>query len=81
MRLTINRRGSFRGYSDSCYFIDVWIPTIFFAGSAISRSNSLDDTIEIITPVLLRDAAVLVLDLLASLEALQCLMPVMLSPG
>lgn len=44
----------------------------FFSGNDKSRINSPGDTIEFINPALLGDAAVLVLDLLASLENLQC---------
>ena len=60
------------GFSDNFSFGDVWVPTIFFFGDDTSRINSPDDTIEFINPALLGDAAVLILDLLASLEDLQC---------
>jgi len=70
--LTTSRRGTSGGYSDNFYFGYAWIPTISFAGDDISRINSPDDTIEFINPALLGDAAALVLDLLASLEDLQC---------
>ncbi|MCY3991853.1 MAG: M28 family metallopeptidase [Caldilineaceae bacterium] len=70
--LTTSRRGTSGGYSDNFYFGYAWIPTISFAGNDMSRINSPDDTIEFINPALLGDAAVLVLDLLASLEEMQC---------
>ena len=70
--LTTFRRGTSGGYSDNFYFGDAWVPTIFFSGNDKSRINSPGDTIEFINPALLGDAAVLVLDLLASLEDLQC---------
>ena len=70
--LTIIRRGTSGGYSDNFYFGDAWVPTISFSGNDKSRINSPGDTIEFINPALLGDAAVLVLDLLASLEDLQC---------
>ncbi len=70
--LTTSRRGTSVGFSDGFYFGDAWVPTISFAGNDISRINSPVDTIEFINPVLLGDTAVLVLDLLASLEGLQC---------
>ena len=70
--LTTFRRGTSGGYSDNFSFGDAWVPTIFFSGNDKSRINSPDDTIEFINPALLGDTAVLVLDLLASLEDLQC---------
>ncbi|MDE0310750.1 MAG: M28 family metallopeptidase [Caldilineaceae bacterium] len=70
--LTTSRRGTSGGFSDNFYFGYAWVPTISFAGDDISRINSPDDAIEFINPALLGDAAVLVLDLLASLEDLQC---------
>ncbi len=72
VRLTIIRRWLSGGFSDNFSFADAWVPTIFFAGDDTSRINSPDDTIEFINPALLGDTAVLVLDLLASLEDLQC---------
>ena len=70
--LTIGRRWLSGGFSDNFSFGDAWVPTIFFSGNDKSRINSPDDTIEFINPALLGDTAVLVLDLLASLEDLQC---------
>ena len=72
MRLTISRRWVSEGFSDNFSFGDAWVPTISFFGDDISRINSPYDTIEFINPALLGDAAVLVLDLLAALEDLQC---------
>lgn len=72
VRLKIGRRWFSRGFSDNFSFGEAWVPTIFFSANDISRINSPDDTIEFINPALLGDAAVLVLDLLASLEDLQC---------
>ena len=70
--LTIGRRWLSGGFSDNFSFGDAWVPTIFFSANDISRINSPGDTIEFINPALLGDTAVLVLDLLASLEDLQC---------
>ena len=70
--LTTSRRGTSGGFSDNFYFGYAWVPTITFSGNDMSRINSPDDTIEFINPALLGDAAVLVLDLLASFEDLQC---------
>jgi len=70
--LTIIRRWFSGGFSDNFSFGDAWVPTIFFSGDDISRINSPYDTIEFINPALLGDAVVLVLDLLVSLEDLQC---------
>ena len=70
--LTIGRRWISGGFSDNFSFGDAWVPTIFFSGDDTSRINSPGDTIEFINPALLGDAALLVLDLLASLEDLQC---------
>ena len=71
--LTIIKRWfSSGGFSDNFSFANAWIPTIFFSGDDISRINGPYDTIEFINPALLGDAAVLVLDLLASLEDFQC---------
>ena len=61
------------GYSGSDHFsfkYDAEIPIISFFSNDKSRINTRDDTIEFINPVLLGDAALLVLDLLASLEDL-----------
>jgi len=58
--------------SDEQSFRYAWLSTLYFSGNDKSRINSPDDTIEFITPALLGDTAVLVLDLLASLEDLQC---------
>ena len=66
------RRRTSGGYSDNFSFRYAWLSTIFFSGNDKSRINSPDDTIEFINPALLGDTAVLVLDLLASLEDLQC---------
>ena len=59
-----------KGYSgsDHVFFYYAEIPTIYFFGNDKSRINTRGDTIEFINPVLLGDTAVLVLDLLASLE-------------
>ena len=46
------------------------IPVISFFGNDMSRINTRGDTIEFINPLRLRDTAVLILDLLASLEDL-----------
>ena len=70
--LRIGRRWVSEGFSDNFSFGDAWVQTISFAGGDISRINSPYDTIEFINPALLGDTAVLVLDLLASLEDLQC---------
>ncbi|MYC93532.1 MAG: M28 family peptidase [Caldilineaceae bacterium SB0661_bin_32] len=70
--LTIIRRWFSGGFSDYFSFADAWVPTIFFSGDDKSRINSPYDTIEFINPALLGDAALLVLDLLVSLEDLQC---------
>ena len=58
------------GYSgsDHVFFKYNEIPVIPFFGNDRSRINTRGDTIEFINPVLLGDTAVLVLDLLASLE-------------
>ncbi len=72
VRLTIIRRWVSEGFSDNFSFGDAWVPTISFFGDDTSRINSPYDTIEFINPALLGDAAVLVLDLLAALEDLQC---------
>ena len=72
VRLTITRRLPSGAFSDDFIFGDAWVPTIFFIGNDTSRINSPYDTIEFINPALLGDTAVLVLDLLASLEDLQC---------
>ena len=72
VRLTITRRLPSGAFSDDFIFGDAWVPTILFFGDDTSRINSLYDTIEFINPALLGDAAVLVLDLLASLEDLRC---------
>jgi len=66
-RRKIDERGS-----DEKSFRYAWLSTIFFSGNDKSRINGPDDTIDFINPALLGDAAVLVLDLLASLEDLQC---------
>ncbi len=58
------------GSSDEAVFRYRGVPTIYFFGNDKSRINTRDDTIEFINPVLLGDAALLVLDLLASLEDL-----------
>ncbi|MDE0140825.1 MAG: M28 family metallopeptidase [Caldilineaceae bacterium] len=63
---------SYDSRSDQVSFGQAWLSTIVFFGNDISRINSPDDTIEFINPALLGDTAVLVLDLLASLEDLQC---------
>ena len=70
--LTIGRRWLSGGFSDNFSFGDAWVPTIFFSGNDKSRINRPDDKIEFINPTLLGDTVVLVLDLLASLEDLQC---------
>ena len=70
--LTIIRRWFSGGFSDNFSFADAWVPTIFFSGDDKSRINSPYDTIEFINPALLGDTTVLVLDLLAALEDLQC---------
>ena len=70
--LTVGRRWLSGGFSDNFSFGDAWVPIISFAGDDTSRINSPDDTIEFFNPALLGDTAVLVLDLLASLEDLQC---------
>ena len=60
-----------KGYSGSDHVVfkyNAEIPTIYFFGNDKSRINTRGDTIEFINPVLLGDTAVLVLDLLASLE-------------
>ena len=60
-----------KGYSGSDHVVFKYyaeIPTIYFFGNDKSRINTRGDTIEFINPVLLGDTAVLVLDLLASLE-------------
>ena len=72
VRLTTFRRRTSGGYSDNFSFGDAWVPTIFFYGDDKSRINSPYNTIEFINPALLGDAAVLILDLLVSLENLQC---------
>ena len=56
------------GLSDYFFFSQVGVSTIPFSGNDKSRINSPGDTIEFINPALLGDTAVLVLDLLASLE-------------
>ncbi|GEM_PF-832508 len=58
------------GSSDEAVFRRRGVPTIYFFGNDKSRINTRDDRIEFINPVLLGDAALLVLDLLASLEDL-----------
>ena len=61
-----------KGYSgsDHVVFSRVGVSVIPFFGNDRSRINTRGDTIEFINPVLLGDTAVLVLDLLASLEDL-----------
>ena len=56
--------------SDEAVFRHRGVPTIYFFGNDTARANTRDDTIEFINPKLLGDAALLVLDLLASLEDL-----------
>ncbi len=60
------------GYSgsDHVFFGRVGVSVIPFFGNDRSRINTRGDTIEFINPVLLGDTALLVLDLLASLEDL-----------
>ena len=70
--LTTSRRWFSGGFSDYFSFADAWIPTISFSGDDISRINSPYDTIAFVNPALLGDATVLILDLLASLEEVQC---------
>ena len=77
---TVNREGvsvsnmgmregwNISGSSDEAVFRYRGVPTIRFFGNDTSRINTRGDTIEFINPVLLGDTAVLVLDLLASLE-------------
>ncbi len=79
---TVNREGvsvsamgmregwNISGSSDEAVFRHRGVPTIYFFGNDTGRANTEDDTIEFINPVLLGDTAVLVLDLLASLEDL-----------
>ena len=79
---TVNREGvsvsymgiregwNISGSSDEAVFRRRGVPTIRFFGNDTSRINTRGDTIEFINPVLLGDTAVLVLDLLASLEDL-----------
>ena len=79
---TVNREGvsvsamgmregwNISGSSDEAVFRYRDVPTIYFFGNDTARANTRDDTIEFINPVLLGDAALLVLDLLASLEDL-----------
>ena len=59
-----------KGYSgsDHVVFSRVGVSVISFFGNDMSRIHTRGDTIEFINPVLLGDTAVLVLDLLASLE-------------
>ena len=61
-----------KGYnsSDHVVFSRVGVSVIRFFGNDTSRINTRGDTIEFINPVLLGDTAVLVLELLASLEDL-----------
>ncbi len=61
---------SISGSSDEAVFRRRGVPTIYFFGNDTARANTRDDTIEFINPVLLGDAALLVLNLLASLEDL-----------
>ena len=79
---TVNREGvsvsnmgmregwNISGSSDEAVFRYRGVPTIRFFGNDTSRINTRGDTIEFINPALLGDTAVLVLDLLASLEDL-----------
>lgn len=79
---TVNREGvsvsamgmregwNISGSSDEAVFRYRGVPTIYFFGNDTGRVNSPDDTIEFINPALLGDTALLVLDLLASLEDL-----------
>ena len=68
--LTVNR-GFRGGGSDHASFREVGVPAIFFYGDDLARINSPDDTMEFINPDLLGDTAILVLDLLDSLENLR----------
>ena len=68
--LTVGR-GFRGGGSDHASFRDVGVSAIFFYGDDLSHINSPKDTMEYINPDLLGDTAILVLDLLESLENLQ----------
>ena len=79
---TVNREGvsvsamgmregwNISGSSDEAVFRFRGVPTIYFFGNYTARANTQGDTIEFINPKLLGDAALLVLNLLASLEDL-----------
>ena len=58
------------GSSDHASFRDAWVPVIFFHADDTSRIHTPQDTTEFINPSLLGDTALLVLNLLESLDDL-----------
>ena len=64
-------RGSRRGGSDHASFRDAWVPVIFFYADDMSRIHTPGDTMEFVSPGLLGETVVLVLDLLESLDDLR----------
>ena len=64
------RAGIRGGSSDHASFRRAGVPVIFFSADDLSRIHSPDDTLEFVDPKLLGDTALLVLDLLESLDKL-----------